>query len=268
MTRSRLLRASGKYLAFARAAARRALAERTVLAGRVVFLGVILFAFSRIWAAIGARDALPGVGPRELIWYLAVTEWAVLSTPAVFLAIEAEVRSGDVACRLVRPVGYVGAQIAEAAGEAAVRLAVLAPCAALAAFALSGGLPADPRGLWLALPLGLVATAVAVLCMAAIGMSAFWIVDTSPFFWIWQKLMFVLGGLLFPLELYPDWLRRIAQLSPFPLMCWAPGRMALGFAPGAALASALAGAVWLGLLSALLAWLSARARARLTVNGG
>jgi len=268
MTGARVSRTIAKYLAFARAAARRTLAERTVLAGRSVFLGVILFVFSRIWDVIGARDALPGIGTRELVWYLAVTEWSVLSVPPVFLAIEAEVRSGDVACRLVRPVGYVGAQIAEAVGEAALRLAVLGPCAAGFAFVLAGGLPADPRGLWLALPLGLVATFIAILCMAAIGMSAFWIVDTSPFFWIWQKLTFVLGGLLFPLELYPEWLRRIARLSPFPLMCWAPGRMALGFAPEQALASALEGVVWSALLGALLVVLSRRARLRLTVSGG
>jgi len=268
MTASRIPIVAGKYLAFARAAARRSLAERTVLVGRSVFLGVILFVFSRIWRVVGASAALPGIGERELVWYLALTEWTVLSTPPLFLAIEAEVRSGDVACRLVRPVGYVGAQICEAVGEASLRLAVLGPSAALFALALTGGLPADPRGLWLALPLGLVATFVAILCMAAIGLSAFWIVDTSPFFWIWQKLTFVLGGLLFPLELYPDWLQRVAHATPFPLMCWAPGRMALGFAPRQALASATEGVIWVGLLIGLLALMSRRARARLTLNGG
>ncbi len=268
MTAARLAIVTRKYLAFARAAARRALAERTVLIGRSVFLGVILFAFSRIWHVIGASSALPGVGERELVWYLAVSEWSVLSVPPLFLAIEAEVRSGDVACRLVRPVEYVGAQISEAVGEAALRLVLLGPSAALFAFALTGGFPADPRGLWLALPLGLLATFIAILCMAAIGLSAFWIVDTSPFFWIWQKLTFVLGGLLFPLELYPDWLQRIAHGTPFPLMCWAPGRMALGFAPRQALASALEGAIWVGLLIGLLVVMSRRARARLTVSGG
>ena len=268
MRATRLRREGAKYLAFAAAAARRALSQRTVLVGRSVFLGVILFAFSRIWHMLGARAGLPGAGERELVWYLALTECSVLACPPVFLAIEAEVRSGDVACRVVRPVGYAGAQLAEALGEAVVRYAVLVASGAAVAFALAGGLPSDPRGLWLALPLGLLASLLAILCMVAIGMSAFWIVDTSPFFWIWQKFMFVLGGLLFPLELYPEWLQRVAHATPFPLMCWAPGRMALGWAPGLALASALQGALWVALLSAFLVALSQRARARLTVSGG
>ena len=256
------------YLAFAQAAVRRTLAERTVVLGRTIFLGVILFVFSRIWRLIGAADALPGVTERELVWYLAITECCVLSIPPVFLAIEADVRSGDVACRLVRPVAYVGGQIAEAVGETALRLSVMVPAGALFAYLLGGGLPADPRGLWLAVPLGVTACLVAILFMAVIGLGAFWVVDTSPFFWIWQKFTFVLGGLLFPLELYPQWLQRIAHVTPFPLMCWAPGRMALGFAPEVAVASALWGVTWIAILSGAIALISGRARLRLTVNGG
>jgi ABC-2 type transport system permease protein len=268
MSDSRVTRSARKYLAFAAAAARRARAERTVMIGRTVFLGVILFLFSRIWALIGAGDSLPGVTSRELIWYLALTELSVLSVPPVFLAIEGEVRSGDVACRLVRPVDYVGSQVAEASGECLQRLALMAPCGFAFAYLLGGGLPADPRGLLLAVPLTLLGSLIAILFMTAIGLSAFWIVDTSPFFWIWQKFTFVLGGLLFPLEIYPEWLQRLAHVTPFPLMCWAPGRMALGFAPRVAAESALEGAVWLAILAAAIAVQSSFARARLTVSGG
>jgi len=270
MSGARLAVSTQKYLAIARASARRAFAERAVLAGRVVFLGVILFIFSRIWETVLARGALTvsGAGKAELIWYLAVTEWCVLSVPPVFLAIESDVRSGDIACRLVRPVSYVGAQLAEALGETALRLLVLGPTGAAIAFALAGGWPADPWGLLLAAPLGALASALAVLSTAAIGLSAFWIVDTSPIYWIWQKLAFVLGGLLLPLELYPDWLRALARFSPFPAMLWGPGRMAFGFAPGAALETLLELLAWSALVAAGLAWLANRARLRLTVNGG
>ena len=217
---------------------------------------------------LGVSAPLPGVGPRELVWYLALTEWAVLSAPMVYLAIEADVRSGDIACRLVRPVPYVGAQIAEAFGEAAVRLAVLGPAAFLFALLIAGGLPADPRGLLLAPPLALLANALWVLALVAIGLSAFWIVDTSPIYWIFQKLGFVLGGLLFPLELYPDWLSRAARLTPFPNLCWAAGRSAFGFTPGEAAALFAQGLFWAALFALALYALSRRARARLVVNGG
>ena len=260
--------APAKYLAIAGAGARRALGERTALVGYCLFLGSILFVFARIWKVLGVSAPLPGVGPRELVWYLALTEWAVLSAPMVYLAIEADVRSGDIACRLVRPVPYVGAQLAEAFGEAAVRLAVLGPAAFGFAFAIAGGLPADPRGLLLAPPLALLANALWILALVTIGLSAFWIVDTSPVYWIFQKLGFVLGGLLFPLELYPDWLYRVARATPFPSLCWAAGRSAFGLAPSEAATLFAQGLLWAALLALALYGLSRRARARLVVNGG
>ncbi|HTO72059.1 MAG TPA: ABC-2 family transporter protein [Myxococcota bacterium] len=268
MTAQRLGRVTAKYLAFARAAGRRARAQRWSLLGRTVFIGIVLFVFSRIWAAIGPRDGLPGIGPRDLIWYLALTEWPVLSVPQAFLAIEADVRSGDVAVRLVRPVAYVGAHLAEAAGETATRLVFVGSSAFTFAYFIAGGLPADPRGLLLALPLVLLACVLLLLSVTAIGVTSFWVVDSMPFFWIWQKLMFVLGGLLFPLELYPEWLQRVARATPFPYMCWGPGSMAFGFAPGRALVNAAGGLAWAAALAAGLVALSRGARARLSVNGG
>jgi len=262
-------RAGGvKYLAIAVAAAQRATRERGELAGRAAFLVLILFIFSRVWHVVLARDAGLGIGEADLIWYLAVTEWCVLAVPPIFLAIEADVRSGDVAYQLVRPVSYVGARVAEAAGEATVRLAVLGAVGATAAWLVAGGLPASARGLMLVPPLVLLSSLLAVLSVTAIGLSAFWIVDTSPVMWIWSKLVFVLGGLFLPLEMYPTWLRTLARCSPFPAMLWGPGRMTFGWAPRLALGTAVELLAWNALLAGLLMWLGRRASARLTVHGG
>jgi ABC-2 type transport system permease protein len=257
-----------KYVAVAVAAARRALAERGAVVGRDVLMAVFLFVFSRIWNLLAARGALGGAARTDFVWYLAVTEWCVLSLPPVFLAIEADVRSGDIACRLVRPISYAGAQLADGLGETALRLAVLAPAAVVFSFAIAGTGPSDPRGLALALPLGLLSAALGVLSLVAIGLAAFWIVDTTPVFWIWQKLLFVFGGLLLPLDLYPDWLRALARFSPFPAMLFGPARQALGFAPREALVNGLELVVWCALIGALVAVLARRARARLTLSGG
>ena len=43
---------------------------------------------------------------------------------------------------------------------------------------------------------------------------AFWLQDVAPVYWVWQKLMFVLGGLMLPLELYPAFIQRAAAFTP------------------------------------------------------
>ncbi len=257
-----------KYVAIARTSARRTLGERAELAGRAAFLVVILFIFSRLWGVVLAGGAIPGAGSAELIWYLALTEWCVLSAPLTFLIIERDVRSGDVAYQLVRPLSYVGARLAEAGGETAARLLVLAPVVAFGAWVLARRLPDDPSGLLLAPPLVALSLVLAVLFLTAIGLSAVWIVDTRPLAWIWQKLLFVLGGLMLPLEIYPGWLREIAGWSPFSAMLWGPARTAFGWAPGHAVATGCALLAWSVVVALALAWLDRRARARLSVHGG
>ena len=132
----------------------------------------------------------------------------------------------------------------------------------------SGGWPADSRGLLLALPLGVLAGGVGLAFHALIGPCAVWLQDVSPVFWIWQKLAFVLGGLILPLEIYPTWLRSAAGWTPFSALMHGTGRMAFGLDP--AFAAEVAGrlVIWGAASALLLGWLFRRGLRVLDVNGG
>ena len=256
------------YAAVAKTAARQGLQAPVDLLGRGAFFGVILLIFSRLWEVVAARGAVAGVGPGELIWYLALTEWVILSLPLTHLEIEQDVRSGDIAYRLTRPISYLGTRLAEAAGLFAIRAGVLALVGGGFAWSLAGGLPADPRGLALAPFLGLLAGALGIVFMAWIGLSALWLQDSSPLYWVWQKLAFVLGGLMLPLEIYPAWLRALAEFTPFPSMMYSVGRTALAFDPAAAAGIWAQQLCWTLLVSVLCVWTYRRGLRALAVNGG
>jgi ABC-2 type transport system permease protein len=89
-----------------------------------------------------------------------------------------------------------------------------------------------------------------------------------PVYWVWQKLVFVLGGLFVPLEIYPGWLREIALWTPFAAMLHGPGRMAFGWQPELALLVAAKLFFWGVAVSALLYLVYRRALRVLDVNGG
>jgi ABC-2 type transport system permease protein len=116
---------------------------------------------------------------------------------------------------------------------------------------------------------GLLASALLTALYLGIGLLAFWLEDVSPVFWVWQKLLFVLGGLMLPLHLYPEPLQRIALLTPFPVVLFGPGSLVLGD-PGTAALGALAGrlAVWSVITGLTLRWLYRRTSATLLLNGG
>ena len=257
-----------RYLWISHTALRQAFSERAAFLGRLAFYAVILLIFSRLWLVLEERGVLPGLGASELLWYLAITEWVMLSLPPLFLDIEEDVRSGEIAYRLSRPLSYLGSRLAEAAGDTALRAATLAPWGCLLAWLLSGGLPEDPRGLLIALPLGALGIAFGLLTMAAIGLAAFWLHDCSPAYWLWQKFAFILGGLLIPLDVYPEWLREFALWTPFAAMMYGPGSMAFGWDPAAALSIGLALLAWTALTLVVLVVLYRVALRVLDVNGG
>jgi viologen exporter family transport system permease protein len=261
----------GKYFAFGRLSIRQRLGERAVLWGRILFYFIILFIFTRVWRVILiAPGAAPGEGARQAVasyvWYLALTEWIMLSQPSLYLDIEADVRGGDVAYMLSRPVSYVGSKLAEGGGELLLRLAVLGSSGLVFARLLSGQWPSLER-LGLAALVGLLASGVLLLSYAAVGLTAFWIYDCTPVYLIWQKLCFVLGGLMLPLGIYPEWLRAIAVHSPFPALLYGPGQLLLVDGTGDALGLAIELAGWGVLLGFIVFGLEAGARRRISRNG-
>jgi ABC-2 type transport system permease protein len=257
-----------KYASVARMAIQRELASRATLVARLALYGVLLLIFSKLWAVVAERSTSLPASSKDLLWYLAVTEWIVLSGPFVHLQIEKDVQNGNIAAYLPRPMSYLGARLAESAGELFLRAGVMAAGGFVFAWLVAGGLPDDPRGLFVALPLGIVAGLVVLAMHAAIGLTAVWLTDSAPLYWVWQKCAFILGGLMLPLEVYPQWLRGIALATPFPALLNGPGRMAFGWQPSLALQVVLQLLFWSIVAVAFLVWVYGRARRSLEVSGG
>ena len=251
-----------------RLSVRQTFAQRAAWLGRAVFIVVILVIFSRLWVALEEAGALGSARAADLLWYLAITEWIVIGLPLTHLSIEADVRSGDLAAVLPRPLPWIAVKVAEGLGSLIVRLLSLGVAGFVTAWLLAGGPPSDPRGLLLALPLGLLAGTLGTLFHALIGLSSFWITDCSPVHWVFQKFCFLLGGLVIPLSVYPGWLRTLAEVTPFAPLLSGPGRMAFGWDPALALQTAALLVVWSAFAWLLLAWVGGRALKQLDVGGG
>ena len=101
----------------------------------------------------------------------------------------------------------------------------------------------------------------------AISLSAFWVEDW-PFFWIYSKVLFVLGGLFAPMEVYPDALARAARATPFNYVLYAPARLFVQFDMDFFLHAVMMQVVWLAALAFLVMALYRMGVRRLDVNGG
>jgi len=256
-----------RYVAYARIGAARARRERAELYGRMVFFAVVLGVFSSLWRAVAEAGMPIAASPKAMVWYLAATEWIFLSAPPIHLEVQETIRRGDIVYRLGQPASFVGAELASGLGVLAMRLPILAATAFLCAFAFTGWIP-PLDALLRFVPFAIVASAMTTSLSLGIGLLAFWLHEVTPVFWVWQKLTFVLGGLMLPLELYPGFIRTIAAWTPFPALLAAPASFVLGTAPTTPAALAVRQVAWSAVTAVAVSLIFRRARATVTAHGG
>jgi ABC-2 type transport system permease protein len=135
------------------------------------------------------------------------------------------VRTGSLAIQLIRPLSYPFYRLWAALGERAIRFSMNAVVGSIIALAFVGPIPFTPGGLLLfavSLPFAFV---LHFQGMFLIGLGAFWLEDTGGLRLIYSRLTMILGGMLIPLELFPDGWQAILRLLPFSSMVYGPARL-------------------------------------------
>jgi ABC-2 type transport system permease protein len=236
---------------------------------RGIFFLIILFIFFSLWRVIyGASGTIAGFTITQTLWYLTFTETIEMSQTRLFTPISDEVKDGTVAYSLGRPYSYVWYWISRGMGENLVKMVPLLLIGFVMGTALVGPLP----GYFAALPFGLVTVVGGILLgtmlQVFVGLLAFWFEEVTPFWWILQKLTFVIGGLFLPIDFYPEWLQRIAQALPFAFMAYWPGSTWANFSNERFLTTIIGQAMYT-LAFSLLTWVTFRSAVRkLHVQGG
>ena len=101
-----------------------------------------------------------------------------------------------------------------------------------------------------------------------IGLSAFFVEDVSAFMWIYQKLAFIFGGMLIPLDFYPQWLQVLANALPFSSITYGPARLFVTPTAEFFINVMTLQIIWIVILALLLTFTYRRGVTYLTVNGG
>jgi ABC-2 type transport system permease protein len=237
------------------------------LSVRVGFFAVILLVMSALWsAAVDANGgSLEGYTRSSLLWYVFAAQTAVLGVrPRSVEEIGDEIGGGAIAIQMLRPVSVVGLRMAVDLGEACARLGVAFVTGAALTW-LFAGPPPSAAALALAVPAVLLGAAANIASGHAFGGVAFWLLDAKSTWFLYQKLVFLPGGMLIPLDLLPRPLEVASLLLPFATMAYVPGRMASGDANPLLLLWQVG---WLAALLALAIGVFAAGERRLQVLGG
>lgn len=248
-------------------AARGVLAQPAGLVMALVFYGAVVAVLSGLWraAAEGNGGAIAGYSAIALTWYIATSEAATVALNIRMIDdIGADIGSGSVAVELLRPVSVLGVRLVTELGRALPRLAAIAVTGSVLATVVAGP-PPDAVGLALAVPSLVLAIGCNLAAQHAFAAAAFWLRSAGSTWFLYQKLVFVLGGMLIPLEVLPDGLLAVCRVLPFQAMSYAPARLASGHVEPWLLAEQ---AAWLVALVGLALAVFRAGERRLQVVGG
>ena len=248
-------------------AARRTLAEPGGLFVTGFFYVAVVSVLSALWrtATEANGGAVAGYTAVALTWYVATSEAATVTLNTRMIEETGEhIASGSVAVELLRPVSLLWLRVATQVGGALPRIALCATVGVLLSW-WTAGPPPHAGALVLAAPALLLAITCNLVAQHAFAGASFWIRDARSTWFLYQKLVFIVGGMLLPLQVLPAPMLKVALWLPFMAMAYAPSRLASGHLEPHLL---LVQVAWLAVLSALAAGVFARGERRLQVVGG
>jgi len=236
---------------------------------RTLFLILILFVFSRLWITAytsGGTALIEGYTVEKMMWYLMVTESIYLAFPALVDRIEKDVKNGEIAYFLNRPISYIGFQYGQYLSEAVFRVAINLCAGSVLIYFLAGGIPI-PNLLGF-IPLVFLALTLQYVTVMAVCLSSFWVEDIRGFHLVYSRLLMIIGGMMVPLEIFPEWLQHIARILPFQSIIYLPASFFVGAHTEPLATMLIEQGLWLVFFTLILLGIYRLGVKRLNVNGG
>jgi ABC-2 type transport system permease protein len=206
-----------------------------------------------------------------VIWCIVFTQSfqaACQARPLLPTIIDEEVKSGILAYTLNKPYSYLLFNYFGFLGRSLPNFFLNLLLGSATAFLLTGPLHVELRAVPAAALMSLVGFTLHFCISISIGLSAFWIEDTSAFNWLYHKGQLVLGGLILPIALFPESIRYVVEYLPFSQLFYAPARVLVAFDAHLFALYLTAQIAWTVVFALLVTLLFASGSRNVSINGG
>ncbi len=240
------------------------------MATRTVVLAMILFIFLQIWKTVYAgKSAIDGYTIAQMIWYLTLTEVILFSTGSVRIdSLGEEIRSGAITSALLKPYHYAGREFCILLAEFISTFAIVGTAGILLAYFYVGPIQVTLIGLILTSLLIIGSAIISFLIVLSLSLLALWLEDVTALMWIYQKFLFVLGGMLVPLDFYPLWLRQITAELPTTYIMYLPAKLFIHFNLSDFIKAIVGQVIWIIVFLGILAFIYKKGLKEVTSHGG
>ncbi len=222
-------------------------------------------------ALYGQQESVEGMDLIGVVTYLALSQ-SLLTFVTIFGSNELanSIYSGEIATQLLKPMHYFNYAMAQDMGRSIFNL-IFRGILLFIIYDIFFEVDYPPNSVtWLAFFVSIwLAWLISFAYRFLANLSSFWTPNARGIL----RFLFVIGwffsGFLMPLRLFPDWLQRIAAVTPFPSMLDTPVEIYMGLrSPNEILQSLLIQCFWVIILVALAQFVLKRGTRRLVILGG
>ena len=199
------------------------------------FIGyfIILFIFLNLWNYIyeDPSQLINGYSKNQMIWYVIITEilWMSLGGRSLSKKICNDVRSGNIAYNINKPYSYILYSVSSHLGLSTLKFILYVILGILTGFIFMGSFPnLNIISIICVLISSILALIISTLLITFIGLCSFIIEDAHPFYWLYSKVILVLGT-IFPIEYFPKTIQQVLEFSPIYVVSYGPAKLFVDF---------------------------------------
>lgn len=203
-----------------------------------------------------------------LVWYFIVAQVLISNQDSMVKVISNQIQNGDIVSALSKPYYYPFAMLAVHLAECMIESSALLLLAIPLGLFLAGTSPLTVYGIVFGVIIVMLAYTLDFFISMCIGLIAFWTEDASPYRWVYAKILFILGGLLFPLDIFPPAFQTVVKLLPPAFLLYYPARLVVNFSWGLLETVVLGQLAYLIIFAILARLIYAKAIRKVNINGG
>lgn len=233
---------------------------------------IMIFIFLNLWKYMYSdpNELINGYNMNQMIWYVIITEilWMGLGGRKLCKKICDDVRSGNIAYNINKPHNYVEYSLFNQLGLVTVRIILVGILGIFLGLIFLRTIPIISVFQVIAVIISCIfATIINILLITSIGLISFFIEDANPFYWLYSKMILIIGT-IFPIEFFPEILQPIIKYSPIYVVSYGPAKLFVDYSIESFLGIMLAQIIYVVIGFTICHLIYKKGVRKLNVNGG
>lgn len=242
-----------------------------IIIGFISFI-IMIFIFLNLWKYIYSdpKELINGYNMNQMIWYVIITEilWMSLKGRKLCYKISEDVKSGNIAYNINKPYNYVEYTLFDHLGRVTLRFMIVTIIGMILGFIFLNTFPhiniLQILGVLLSC---FLATVINIFLITSLALISFFIEDASPFYWLYSKMILVIGT-IFPIEFFPQFMQPIIKFSPIYVVSYGPAKLFVNFTNSGFIKIIIAQLIYVIISFIICHLIYKKGVRKLNVNGG